>query len=193
MNNELTTIMRNWLLDWSYAPRSQQAFEFYAQLRRLCKFEPIEQFEHFNRIHMSDPSLMGRAVLEMLQFDLALSAPYWIPVIEEAGAKTWLIGEGDELLGMRWTGGGTLSFEVFDCYRPPKTYELNEPFELNFPWSTSWKHSVAIKWVALRNPLPADLEVKWCIYAQSQCLYKAKEKHSRRFSASLDIIKARSV
>ena len=192
MHNEVIIMMRNWLLDWPCAHRSQQAAEFYARLRRLCKFETIGNFEKFSsRYLICRPGQW--AVITMLQFDIAVAAPFWTPVIESTGAATYLCGEGDELLGMRWTGIGKLRFAVFDAVGPLKTYELDEPFELDFPWSTGWKHGNSGQWIVCENPLPTDLQVKWCIYDQRKSLHKAKDQHTNRFRASLDAIKARNV
>jgi len=192
MCNEVVTVLLSWISD---SPRSQQAAEIYARVRQLCKFEPIKEFEKISAAYLNLGAScnfdhpLSWPMMTMLLFNLEVSAARWIPQKRD----NYIRGRGDELLGMRWSGDGTVRLHVWHPNEPEKTFELSEPFELQYPWSTGWKHGSSGTCLIVSDPLPPDLEVKWCLVDQRKSLEEAKGLHKQRFRASLDTIKARNV
>jgi len=191
--------MRQWISDWPDGHCSLQAFVLYARLRRVCKCEPIKEFDKFSAAyleHQSDPRMQG--ALCVVQFNLDVAPAQWIPVTEDAGAQTRLLLQVDDISGMRWTGGGKLRFTVDDYQeRRRKTYELKEPFELDFPWSTGWWYHYHAFWrdavVVFTNPLPPGFQIKSYVFHGEKSLYLEKQQHTHQFRACLNQIKARNV
>ena len=179
------------LLHWLNVPNAAGCWstaQLYGQLRQVCKLESIPGLQQIsldvasiwpNGLH-DYANRFGWCLYYMCRFNKQHSLPFWTPYAPQADAAEaggYVAGKGDELLGARWRGDAVLRLR-----HDGALVELSTPFELEFPYTTGWKHSDSGQVLWVEGPAPRDLEFKWCIVDQRYTLEEAKRAHARKLA-----------